>query len=93
MDNKTSRIKISNDRVLICKYIVGDLVVVNFKKYGCHTFIGKIEEISENMHDLPGIWISVLPIKEYFSDKIAENMIDQKIRCIVPLKDVRDIPN
>ena len=87
------RIKISKDRTNICKYVIGDLVIVNFNKYGKHTFIGEIEEISENMHSLQGIWISVLPIKEFNSDDVAIKMIKNKIRCIVPLKDIQSIPN
>ena len=87
------RIKISKDRKTICKYIIGDRVVVTFNKYGSHTFIGEIEEISENMHELKGIWISVLPVEEYKSDNTAKRMIKEKIRCIVPLKDISDLPN
>ena len=89
----SKRIKISNDRTIICKYIIGDLVLVSFNKYGTHTFIGEIEEISENMHGLDGVWISVLPVKEYKSDETAKRMIREKIRCIVPLKDIADLPN
>lgn len=88
-----SRIKISKDRNIICKYIVGDLVIATFNKYGQHTFIGEIEEISENYHGLKGVWISILPIKEYNSDETALKMIKEKIRCIVPLKDVAELPN
>ena len=87
------RIKVSKDRQLICKYIIGDLVLVTFNKYGKHTFIGEIEEISENYHGLNGVWISVLPVKEYNSDETAIRMIKEKIRCIVPLKDISDLPN
>ena len=93
MSGKEKRIKISNDRTKICKYILGDLVIVTFDKYGKHTFIGEIEEIAENMHDLDGIWISVLPVKEYNSDEIAKRMIREKIRCMVPLRDISDLPN
>ena len=93
MFEKIQRIKISKDRSKICKYILGDLVVVTFDKYGKHTFIGEIEEIAENMHDLDGIWISVLPVKEFNSDETAKRMICEKIRCMVPLKDIRDLPN
>lgn len=90
---KKQRIKISQDRTKICKYCIGDLVVVTFNKYGKHTFIGKVEEVAENMHDLEGVWISVLPVKEYYSDEIAQRMIREQIRCMVPLKDIRDLPN
>lgn len=93
METKKSRIKISQDRDHICKYIIGDLVVVTSNKYGKHTFIGEIEEISENYHALDGVWISVLPIKEFNSDETAKRMIRDKIRCMVPLKDIRDLPN
>ena len=88
-----ARVKISQDRTTICRFIVGDLVVVRFNKYGIHTFIGEIEEISENMHALEGVWVSVLPIKEYKSDETALRMIKDKIRCTVPLKDISDLPN
>ena len=90
---KEPRIKISRDRTKICKYIIGDLVVVTFNKYGKHTFIGEVEEVCENMHSLDGIWISVLPVKEYYSDETARRMIKDQIRCMVPLKDIRDLPN
>lgn len=90
---KKQRIKISQDRTKICKYCIGDLVVVTFNKYGKHTFIGEVEEVAENMHDLEGVWISVLPVKEYYSDEIAQRMIREQIRCMVPLKDIIDLPN
>lgn len=93
MSDKKSRIKISQDRTKICKYCIGDLVVVTFNKYGKHTFIGEVEEVAENMHELDGVWISVLPVKEYNSDETAKRMIREKIRCIVPLKDIKDLPN
>lgn len=92
MDRK-QRIKISSDRTKICKYIIGDLVVVTFNKYGRHTFIGEVEEICENMHELDGVWISVLPVKEFNSDDIAKRMIRDQIRCMAPLKDIRDLPS
>ena len=93
MKDKKPRIKISQDRTKICKYCIGDLVVVTFDKYGKHTFIGEVEEVAENMHALEGVWISVLPVKEYNSDETAKRMIREKIRCMVPLKDIRDLPN
>ena len=87
------RVKISRDRTTICKYIIGDQVLVVFNKYGTHTFIGEIEEISENMHALEGVWVSVLPVKEYNSDETAKKMIRDQTRCMVPLKDIKDLPN
>ena len=93
MKENKPRIKISQDRTKICKYCIGDLVVVTFDKYGKHTFIGEVEEVAENMHELEGVWISVLPVKEYNSDETAKRMIREKIRCMVPLKDIRDLPN
>lgn len=90
---KEQRIKISQDRTRICKYCIGDLVLVSFNKYGKHTFIGEVEEVAENMHGLEGIWISVLPIQEFHSDETAKRMIREKIRCMVPLKDISDLPN
>ena len=90
---KKQRIKISQDRTKICKYCIGDLVAVTFNKYGKHTFIGEVEEVAENMHDLEGVWISVLPVKEFNSDETAKRMIRDQIRCMVPLKDIRDLPN
>lgn len=93
MSEKQQRIKISQDRTKICKYCIGDLVVVTFNKYGKHTFIGEAEEVAENMHALDGVWISVLPVKEFDSDETAKRMIREQIRCMVPLKDIRDLPN
>lgn len=93
MSEKQQRIKISQGRTKICKYCIGDLVVVTFNKYGKHTFIGEVEEVAENMHALDGVWISVLPVKEFDSDETAKRMIREQIRCMVPLKDIRDLPN
>ena len=93
MGSKQPRFKISKDRSTICKYIVGDFVLVTFNKYGKHTFVGQIEEISENAHGLDGIWLSILPIGEYKSDETAKKMIENKTRCLVPLKDVKELPN
>lgn len=67
--------------------------MATFNKYGKHTFIGEVEEVAENMHELDGVWISVLPVTEYNSDEIAKRMIREKIRCMVPLKDIKDLPN
>ena len=90
---KEQWIKIAQDRTKICKYCIGDLVVATFDKYGKHTFMGEVEEVAENLNDLDGVWISVLPVKEYNSDETAKRMIREKIRCMVPLKDIRDLPN
>lgn len=60
---KEQRIKISQDRTRICKYCIGDLVLVTFNKYGKHTFIGEVEEVAENMHDLEGfMWLIAMKI-------------------------------
>ena len=45
------------------------------------------------MHELDGVWISVLPVKEFNNDDIAKRMIRDQIRCMVPLKDIRDLPS
>ena len=82
----------SQDRTRICKYCIGDLALVTFNKYGKHTFIGEAEEVAENMHGLEGVWISVLPFQEFHSDKIAKRIIHDKIRCMIPLKDISDLP-
>lgn len=91
--SKVQRMKTSNDRTDMCEFIIGDLVIATFHKYGKHRFIGKVEEISENMHGLEGIWISILPVSEYQSDTIAKRMISEKIRCLIPLEDVKELPS
>lgn len=58
-----------------------------------NTFIDEVEEVTENMHDLDGVWISVLPVKEFNSDETVKRMICEQIRCMVPLEDVRVLPN
>jgi GGDEF domain-containing protein len=73
---------------LICG--AAKLISDTFNKYGKHTFIGEVEEVAEYMHDLDGVWISVLPIQEFHSDETAKRMIRDKIRCMVPLKDISD---
>ena len=93
MSTNEPKIKISQDRTRICKYCVGDIVVIIFRKYGIHKFIGEITEVCENMHGLEGVWISAIPIKEYDSDDIAKRMIQNKVGVMVPLKDVKDLPN
>ena len=90
--NEKQRIKTSNDRMDMCKFIIGDLVLATFCKCGKHRFIGRVEEISENMHGLEGIWISILPVSEYQSDNIAKRMISEKIRCLIPLEDIKELP-
>ena len=93
MSTKEPRIKISQDRTRICKYCIGDRVIVSFRKYGVKKFEAEVTEVCENMHGLEGVWISVLLIKEYNSGETAKRMIREKIRCMVPLKDIRDLPN
>ena len=93
MSTKEQRIKISQDRTYICRYCVGDEVIVIFRKYGNHKFVGRITEVCENLHGLDGIWISAIPVKEYESDDVAKRMILNKVGVMVPLKDIRDLPN
>lgn len=94
MSTKEPRIKISQDRTRICKYCIGDRVIVSFRKYGVKKFEAEVTEVCENMHGLDGVWISVLPLKALDpTDKTAQMYVDQKIGIMVPLKDVRDLLN
>ncbi len=79
------------DKEFECGFNVGDEVIVIFRKYGIHKFIGIITEICTNMHDLEGVWISAKPVKEYESDEIAKKMILNKVGVMVPLEDVREL--
>ena len=88
------RIKISQDRTKICKYCIGDRVIAIFRKYGVHKFEAEITEVCENMHGLEGVWISVDPIRALDpTDEIAVRKVEMKIGMMVPLKDIRDLPN
>lgn len=92
--DKQQRIKISQDRTKICKYCIGDRVIAIFRKYGVKKFEAEVTEVCENMHGLDGVWISVIPLKALDStDKKAQMYVDQKIGIMVPLKDIKDLPN
>lgn len=94
MSTKEPRIKISQDRTRICKYCIGDRVIVVFRKYGIHKFEAEVTEVCENMHGLDGVWISVMPIKALDpNDESAVRHVEMKIGIMVPLKDVRDLLN
>jgi hypothetical protein len=46
------------------------------------------------MHGLEGVWISVDPIRALDpTDEIAVRKVEMKIGMMVPLKDIRDLPN
>ena len=80
MSTKEPRIKISQDRTRICKYCIGDRVIVSFRKYGVKKFEAEVTEVCENMHGLDGVWISVMPLKALDpTDKTAQMYVDQKI--------------
>lgn len=94
MENKKQRIKLNKDNSTICKYSVDDIVIVLFNKYGKHKYIAKVLEISENMHSLDGVWVSVLPLKAIDPyDKTAVEIVNRKIALMVPLKDIKGIAN
>ena len=94
MMDKQQRIKISQDRTKICKYCIGDRVIAIFRKYGVKKFEAEVTEVCENMHGLDGVWISVMPLKALDpTDKKAQMYVDQKIGIMVPLKDIKDLPN
>ena len=94
MGVKEPRIKISQDRTRICKYCIGDRVIIIFRKYGVKQFEAEVTEVCENMHGLDGVWISALPLKALDpTDKKAQRYVDEKIGIMVPLKDVRDLYN
>lgn len=50
-----------------------------------------LSERKKNMLALEGVWIPVLQVREYNSDETARQMIREKIHCMVPLKDIKDL--
>lgn len=70
---------------------VGDRVTAIFRKYGRHTVIGEVAEISTDEHGLPGTWVSIQVSGGDTSDKQVIWMIQNSIRVLVPIKDVKGV--
>lgn len=66
----------------------GDIVKAIFRKYGKHTIIGKVWEISLDETPLPGVWVSIRVLDGDKNDKAVLLMIQNRINVMVPISDV-----
>lgn len=70
---------------------LGDKVKAIFRKYGKHTVIGEVWEISTNEHALFGTWISIRVSGGDMSDKHVAFMAVNRFNIMVPIKDVLEV--
>ena len=72
---------------------VGMTVRANFRKYGVHSVIGEITEISTNEHALEGTWVSIKVNDGNKSDMCVQLLIKNKIQVMLPIRDVVETLN
>jgi len=70
---------------------LGDKVKAIFRKYGKHTVIGEVWEISTDEHPLSGTWVSIRVSGGDMSDKHVSWMVANKMNVMVPVSDVMEI--
>ena len=70
---------------------LGDKVKAIFRKYGKHTVIGEVWEISTDEHALSGTWVSIRVSGGDMSDKHVAFMATNKFDVLVPIKDVLEV--
>lgn len=70
---------------------VGDKVKAKFRKYGVHTIIGIVNEISEDEHALKGTWVGIKVTGGNMNDPHVSWMVANKVGCLVPLKDIVEV--
>ena len=70
---------------------VGDKVKAIFRKYGKHTVIGEVFEISTDEHALEGTWVSIRVTGGDMTDKSVAYMVANRINVMVPIKDVVEV--
>lgn len=69
----------------------GDIVKAKFRKYGVHSIIGEVFEVSTDEHALEGTWVSIRVNGGDLKDRQVQWMIANKINCMVPIKDVVEV--
>ena len=70
---------------------VGDKVKAIFRKYGKHTVIGEVFEISTDEHALEGTWVSIRVTGGDMTDKSVAYMVANRINVMVPVSDVVEV--
>ena len=70
---------------------IGDKVKAIFRKYGKHTVIGEVFEISTDEHALEGTWVSIRVTGGDMTDKSVAYMVANRINIMVPIKDVVEV--
>lgn len=70
---------------------IGDKVKAIFRKYGRHTVIGEVFEISTDEHALEGTWVSIRVTGGDMTDKSVAYMVANRINVMVPVRDVVEV--
>ena len=70
---------------------IGDKVKAIFRKYGKHTVIGEVFEISTDEHALEGTWVSIRVTGGDMTDKSVAYMVANRINVMVPVSDVVEV--
>ena len=70
---------------------IGNVVQAKFRKYGIHTIVGVVREISTNEHALPGTWASLNVIGGELTDPTVKRLVDNRFGVLVPIKDIQKV--
>lgn len=70
---------------------LGDKVKAIFRKYGKHTVIGEVWEISTDEHALTETWVSIKVTGGDMSDKHVSWMVANIMNVMVPVSDVKEV--
>ena len=70
---------------------IGQKVKAIFRKYGKHTVIGEVFEISTDEHALEGTWVSIRVTGGDMTDKSVAYMVANRINVMVPVRDVVEV--
>ena len=70
---------------------LGDKVEAIFRKYGTHTVIGEVFEISTDEHALEGTWVSIKVTDGDMKDLVVRRMVENRINAMVPIEDVVEV--
>lgn len=70
---------------------LGNKVKAIFRKYGKHTVIGEVWEISTDEHALSGTWVSIRVSGGDMSDKHVSWMVANIMNVMVPVSDVKEV--
>ena len=70
---------------------VGDKIKATFRKYGKHEVIGEVFDVSKDEDALPGTWVSIRVIGGDMNDSHVALMVNNKINCMMPLSDIKEV--